>query len=173
MRHYVDIGRREARCALDTPTRPSREGGFFQSPVIFADVPPKAAIAQDEILGPVLAVIRAESFEQACAIANDSPYALTGGVYSRSPRNIEYARGHIRVGNLYINRRITASRVDRQPFGGFGLSGLGAKSGGPDYLKQFMLARTLSENTMRHGFAPVATGAVKSPQHERPTVISH
>jgi RHH-type proline utilization regulon transcriptional repressor/proline dehydrogenase/delta 1-pyrroline-5-carboxylate dehydrogenase len=89
-------------------------------------------------------------------IANDTPYALTGGFYSRSPANIGRVRREFRVGNLYINRKCTGALVDRQPFGGFKLSGIGSKAGGPDYLLQFLLPRTITENTLRHGFAPVA-----------------
>ena len=89
-----------------------------------------------------------------CAIANGTRYALTGGLYSRSPANIDASAGEFRVGNLYINRKITGALVDRQPFGGFKLSGIGSKAGGPDYLLQFLMPRTITENTLRHGFAP-------------------
>ena len=92
--------------------------------------------------------------DEALAIANGTHYALTGGLYSRSPANIERVKREFRVGNLYINRPITGALVDRQPFGGFKLSGIGTKAGGPDYLKEFLLTRTVTENTMRRGFAP-------------------
>lgn len=159
-RRWVEIGKKEAKCVLEgkAPAGDSGSaGGWFFPPVIFTDVPPNARIAQEEILAPVLAVLRAETFAHAVEIANHSPYALTGGVFSRSPSNIETAKRQLRVGNLYVNRKVTASRVDRQPFGGFNMSGLGTKTGGPDYLIQFTIPRTVSENTMRHGFAP-ATG---------------
>ena len=123
-------------------------------PTIFADVPESASIAQEEIFGPVLAVMRAKDLTDALRIANGTRYALTGGLFSRSPRNIERVRREFRVGNLYINRKITGALVDRQPFGGFKLSGTGPKAGGPDYLVQFLHARTITENTLRHGFAP-------------------
>jgi RHH-type proline utilization regulon transcriptional repressor/proline dehydrogenase/delta 1-pyrroline-5-carboxylate dehydrogenase len=158
---WVEIGKREAKCVLEG--RPPQAGernfvnGYYFPPVIFADVPSNARIAQEEILAPILTVTRAENFAQAVEIANHSPYGLTGGVFSRSPSNIELAKHRLRVGNLYVNRKVTASRVDRQPFGGFNMSGLGTKTGGPDYLQQFTLPKTVSENTMRHGFAP-ATG---------------
>src|SRR5205823_4559290 len=120
------------------------------------DVAPTARIAQEEIFGPVLAVLKARDLEHALEIANGVPYALTGGLYSRSPESIARVKRAFRVGNLYINRKITGALVDRQPFGGFKLSGIGSKSGGPDYLLQFLLPRTITENTVRRGFAPVA-----------------
>ncbi len=129
-------------------------GGFYVAPHIFADVPPDSPLAQEEIFGPVLAVMRAKDLDEALAIATGVKYALTGGFYSRSPGHIERVRREFRVGNLYINRKITGAVVDRQPFGGFKMSGIGTKAGGPDYLQQFMVARTITENTMRHGFAP-------------------
>src|SRR5207253_7431782 len=121
---------------------------------IFADVKPDAVIAQEEIFGPVLAVMRAADLDESLAIANGTAYALTGGLFSRSPANIARVRREFRVGNLYINRKITGALVDRQPFGGFKMSGIGSKAGGPDYLLQFVNPRCITENTMRHGFAP-------------------
>jgi RHH-type proline utilization regulon transcriptional repressor/proline dehydrogenase/delta 1-pyrroline-5-carboxylate dehydrogenase len=102
----------------------------------------------------VLAVMKAGSFDEALEIANGTRYALTGGVYSRSPANIERAKARFRVGNLYINRGITGALVGRQPFGGFHMSGGGTKAGGPDYLLQFLDPRVITENTLRRGFAP-------------------
>src|SRR5262249_49533763 len=128
--------------------------GFYVAPHIFADVKPSAVIAQEEIFGPVLAVLKAKNLDDAIAIANGTPYALTGGLFSRSPENIARVKREFRVGNLYINRKITGALVHRQPFGGFKLSGVGSKAGGPDYLLQFMAPRCITENTMRRGFAP-------------------
>ena len=128
--------------------------GCFVGPVVFADIQPTHRLAQEEIFGPVLAVMRARSFDEAIRLANASPYALTGGVYSRSPAHLMKARETFDVGNLYINRPITGALVGRQPFGGHRLSGVGAKAGGEDYLMQFMVARVVSENTLRRGFAP-------------------
>jgi len=119
-------------------------------------VPPTARIAQEEIFGPVLTVLRAPDIATAIQIFNQSDYALTGGIFSRSPANIERARAECECGNFYINRPITGSRVDLQPYGGFKMSGLGTKAGGPDYLIQYMDARTVTENTLRRGFAPSA-----------------
>ena len=128
-------------------------GGYFVPPTILADVDPSSPFAQEELAGPVLAVIRAGDFDEALRIANDSPFGLVGGVYSRSPRNIERARHEFAVGNLFINHSTVDIRVDRQPFGGFGMSGTGTQVGGPDYLLNFVRARTVTENTMRHGMA--------------------
>jgi RHH-type proline utilization regulon transcriptional repressor/proline dehydrogenase/delta 1-pyrroline-5-carboxylate dehydrogenase len=149
---YVQIGKREAKCALEMS---APADGFFIGPVIFRDMAPKGRLAQEEIFGPVLSVLKAKDFDHALAIANDSEFALTGGVFSRSPAHIEQARRDFRVGNLYINRGITGAVVERQPFGGLKLSGIGSKAGGPDYLLQFVEPRTVSENTSRHGFIPV------------------
>jgi len=132
------------------------DDGYFVAPHVFANVPPDASIAQDEIFGPVLAVIRARDLTDALNIANGTAYALTGGIFSRSPANIERVRRDFVVGNLYINRKITGALVERQPFGGFKLSGVGSKAGGPDYLQQFMVPRVITENTLRHGFAPTS-----------------
>lgn len=128
--------------------------GFFVPPVIFADVNADAKIAQDEIFGPVLVVMKAKDLDQALAMTNGVQYGLTGGLFSRSPANIEKVRAEMECGNLYINRGITGALVDRHPFGGFKMSGLGSKTGGPDYLKGFMEPRVVTENTVRRGFAP-------------------
>ncbi|MCB0391613.1 MAG: proline dehydrogenase family protein [Bdellovibrionales bacterium] len=128
--------------------------GFFIGPTVFADVPANSELAQVEIFGPVLSIIKAKDLGEAIEIINNTPYALTGGIYSRSPANIERAKSDIEVGNFYVNRGITGALVDRHPFGGFKMSGLGSKTGGPDYLKQFMDPRVVTENTMRRGFAP-------------------
>lgn len=129
--------------------------GFFVPPTIFVDVSPEAKIAREEIFGPVLAVIKAKDMDDALKIANSVEYGLTGGLFSRSPANIERVKNEFDVGNLYINRGITGAMVDRHPFGGFKMSGVGSKTGGPDYLLQFMDPRTVTENTLRRGFAPV------------------
>jgi RHH-type proline utilization regulon transcriptional repressor/proline dehydrogenase/delta 1-pyrroline-5-carboxylate dehydrogenase len=148
---YIKIGSQEARLLVEGPvTQP----GWYVGPTVFADVAPTARIAQEEIFGPVLAVLKADSFEEALSIANATEYALTGGVYSRSPANLDMARQRFDVGNLYLNRPITGALVNRQPFGGHRLSGVGAKTGGEDYLMQFVVTRVVSEQTLRRGFAP-------------------
>ena len=149
---YIAQGQTEATLALQLP---SPEPGYFVGPVIFTEVPPEATIAQSEIFGPVLSVLRAQDFDQAIAIANNTVYALTGGLYSRTPGHIQQAKAQFEVGNLYINRGITGAIVDRQPFGGFKLSGVGSKAGGRDYLLQFLEPRVITENVQRQGFAPI------------------
>ncbi|MFM5979280.1 MAG: L-glutamate gamma-semialdehyde dehydrogenase [Sphaerospermopsis kisseleviana] len=149
---YIEIGKKEAILALEL-SAPNQ--GYFIGPVIFSQVPPDGVIAQQEIFGPVLSVIRAKDFTEALEIANSTNYALTGGIYSRTPSHIEQAQAEFEVGNLYINRNITGAIVARQPFGGFKLSGVGSKAGGPDYLLQFLEPRSITENIQRQGFAPI------------------
>lgn len=131
-----------------------QELGHFVPPTVFEDEDPKSELGQKEFFGPLVTLFKVASFDQAIACLNDVDYALTGGLYSRSPSHIERARQELEVGNLYINRGITGALVCRQPFGGFKLSGLGGKAGGPDYLLQFLEPITITENTMRRGFAP-------------------
>jgi RHH-type proline utilization regulon transcriptional repressor/proline dehydrogenase/delta 1-pyrroline-5-carboxylate dehydrogenase len=131
------------------------EGGYFAPATIFGDVSGDSKLAQEEIFGPVVAVIRAKDLDHALQIANSTEYALTGGLFSRSPANINKVRKEFEVGTLYITRGITGAMVDRHPFGGFKMSGVGSKTGGPDYLKQYMEPACITENTLRRGFAPV------------------
>jgi RHH-type transcriptional regulator, proline utilization regulon repressor / proline dehydrogenase / delta 1-pyrroline-5-carboxylate dehydrogenase len=154
VRDYIAIGKQEGRLIVE---RTAEGPGHFVGPAVFAGIEPHHRLAQEEIFGPVLAVMRARDFEEALRLADDSAYALTCGLYSRSPAHIERARDRFDVGNLYINRPITGALVGRQPFGGHRLSGVGAKAGGDDYLQQFMVARVISENTLRRGFAPAET----------------
>lgn len=142
---YIETGKNEGRLILQRDVSALEKEGYFVGPTIFADVPPKATIAQEEIFGPVLSVIRAKSVDDAIRIANDTDYALTGGGFSRSEETIERIKREFKVGNLYINRKITGSVVNRQPFGGFKMSGIGSKAGGPDYLLQFVIPRTVTE----------------------------
>lgn len=128
--------------------------GFFAPPTIFGNVPGDSKLAQQEIFGPVVAVIRVKDLDEALQVANSTEYALTGGMFSRSPANIARVKEEFEVGNLYINRGITGAMVDRHPFGGFKMSGIGSKTGGPDYLKQYMEPAAVTENTLRRGFAP-------------------
>jgi RHH-type transcriptional regulator, proline utilization regulon repressor / proline dehydrogenase / delta 1-pyrroline-5-carboxylate dehydrogenase len=102
----------------------------------------------------VLAIMHARTFDDALRIANSLPYKLTGGVYTRKPTHLERAKRDFRVGNLYLNRGITGALVARHPFGGFGMSGVGSKAGGTEYLHHFVVPRAIAENTMRRGFAP-------------------
>jgi RHH-type proline utilization regulon transcriptional repressor/proline dehydrogenase/delta 1-pyrroline-5-carboxylate dehydrogenase len=148
---YIEIGKKEARLLVEGTVQGP---GWYIGPTVFADVAPTHRVAQEEIFGPVLSVMKAESFQEALALANSTVYALTGGVYSRSPAHLELARQRFDVGNLYLNRPITGALVSRQPFGGHRLSGVGAKAGGEEYLTQFVVARIVSEQTLRRGFAP-------------------
>jgi RHH-type proline utilization regulon transcriptional repressor/proline dehydrogenase/delta 1-pyrroline-5-carboxylate dehydrogenase len=152
---YIEKAKSECRLAYAGDVSSLVDEGHYVGPHIFADVAPTSTLAQEEIFGPVLAVIRAKDLTHALQIAEGTPYALTGGLYSRSPENIARVRRSFRVGNLYINRKITGALVDRQPFGGFKLSGIGSKAGGPDYLLQFVNPRVITENTLRSGFAPL------------------
>jgi RHH-type proline utilization regulon transcriptional repressor/proline dehydrogenase/delta 1-pyrroline-5-carboxylate dehydrogenase len=152
---YVAAGKKTTHVLYEADANKLPSEGYYVAPVIFADVDPKSPVAQEEIFGPVLAVLRAKDFDHALDLANDSMYALTGGLYSRSPAHIERARMQFRVGNLYINRKITGSQVDVQPYGGSKLSGDGARLGGPEYLLQYCRPRTISENTIRQGLTGV------------------
>lgn len=152
IKEYIEKGKQEATLALqmDAPA-----DGYFVGPTIFTDVAPDAVISQEEIFGPVLAVIKVKDFDEALEVANNTEYGLTGGLYSRTPSHIERVQQEFVVGNLYINRGITGAIVSRQPFGGFKMSGVGSKAGGPDYLLQFLEPRHVSENVQRQGFAPI------------------
>lgn len=160
VQRYIETGKREGRVVLEMA---GPAAGYCVGPVIIADVSPRAVIAQEEIFGPVLAVLKARDFDEALEMALGTPYALTSGLYSRSPAHIERARQALQVGNLYINRKITGALVGRQPFGGLGLSGIGSKAGGPDYLLQFMEPRVITEHTLRRGFAPKRNGGLPAP----------
>jgi len=151
---YIELGKAEGTLVAQAKLPESCGDGFFVPPTVISDIDSDSRLAQEEIFGPVLAVMRANDFDHAIAMANNSRYGLTGGVFSRSPAHIEQARREFMVGNLYINRKITGSQVDAQPFGGFGLSGTGVKAGSPDYLLHFMDARCITENTQRSGLVP-------------------
>lgn len=156
IKEYIEIGKGEAELAYSYEVPPELEatGGYYVGPHIFSGVTPEMRIATEEIFGPVLAIMEAPDIDEAIEIANSTRFALTGGIYSRSPVNIEKVREGLSVGNVYINRKITGALVERQPFGGFKMSGLGSKAGGVEYLQHFMLPRVVSENTLRRGFAP-------------------
>lgn len=149
IQQFVTDGKRESRLLVQPQLEPP---GYFVGPAVFVDVAPHHRLAQEEIFGPVLAVMQADSFAEALHLANGTAYALTGGVYARSPANLALARELFDVGNLYLNRPITGALVGRQPFGGHRFSGVGTKAGGEDYLAQFMITRVISENTLRRGF---------------------
>ena len=155
--HYVAEGRRQCKEELSLKVPDGLEtatGRHYVGPHIFSHVKSEHVVAREEIFGPVVAIMHAHSFDEALKIANDCPYKLTGGVFSRMPAHIEKAKREFRVGNLYINRGITGALVARQPFGGFAMSGVGTKAGGADYLLHFVEPRACTENTLRRGFAP-------------------
>ena len=149
--NFIEIGKTEGRMLFQAEIT---KEGLFVGPTIFEDILSHHRLAREEIFGPVLSIIKAKDIDEAIEVANGTDYALTGGLYSRSPDNIERVKREFRVGNLYINRKITGAVVGRQPFGGFKMSGIGSKAGGPDYLLQFMEPRTVTENTIRKGFSP-------------------
>ena len=149
---YVETAPVEGQVVLRRDDVPDR--GYYVGPTIVANVATTSSLAHDEIFGPVLTVFRAGDLDEAFSIANDTDYALTAGVFSRSPSHIRRAAEELRGGNVYVNRGITGAVVGRQPFGGYGLSGVGSKAGGPDYLLQFLDPRVVTENTLRQGFAP-------------------
>jgi RHH-type proline utilization regulon transcriptional repressor/proline dehydrogenase/delta 1-pyrroline-5-carboxylate dehydrogenase len=151
---YIQIGKKEGNILI---SRDVSIQGYYVTLTIFTDIKPEHRLAQEEIFGPVLSIMKAKTFDQAIKLANSTNFALTGGVFSRSPRHLDQARRRFRVGNLYLNRGITGALVGRQPFGGFKMSGIGSKAGGPDYLLQFMDPCASTENTMRRGFIPINT----------------
>ena len=149
---YQDVARNEGKVVVQRNDVP--EDGWYVGPTVVVAERPDARVATEEIFGPLLTCLRADDFDHALALANASEYALTGGLFSRSPARIRHAARQFRAGNLYVNRGITGALVGRQPFGGFGLSGVGSKAGGPDYLLQFVEPRVVTENLLRQGFAP-------------------
>jgi RHH-type transcriptional regulator, proline utilization regulon repressor / proline dehydrogenase / delta 1-pyrroline-5-carboxylate dehydrogenase len=149
----IEAGKNEAHLAWQGVV-PTDANACYVPPTIFTDVPSKSSLFRDEIFGPVLAVTKAKDFDEALALANDSEFALTGGCYSRSPVNIQRVKAEMVCGNLYINRPITGAVVERQPFGGFRMSGGGTKAGGREYLQNFLVPRAVTENCLRRGFAP-------------------
>ncbi|HZA00441.1 MAG TPA: proline dehydrogenase family protein [Acidimicrobiales bacterium] len=152
VRRYVEDAAPRGTILAQHPDVP--EAGYFVAPTVVEVDDPDAPVACEEIFGPVLAVLRADDLDAAIELANRTEYGLTAGIYSRSPANIGRAAAELRAGNVYVNRPITGSVVGRQPFGGYGLSGVGSKAGGLDYLLQFLDPRVITENTLRQGFAP-------------------
>ena len=142
---YIELGTQEGKLLLGGAPLATPEGGYFIPPTIFGDVPPNARIAQEEIFGPVLAMIRAQNFDEALRIANDTEYGLTGALYSADRARLERARREFHVGNLYLNRKSTGAMVGVHPFGGFNMSGTDSKAGGPDYLLLYTQAKTVGE----------------------------
>jgi 1-pyrroline-5-carboxylate dehydrogenase len=148
---YIEIGKGEGTVlngghAIETP-----EGGYYIAPTVIANVAPTARIALEEIFGPVLAVIKSSTFDEALSIANNTEYGLTGAIYSDTPEKLERARVEFHVGNLYLNRKCTGAMVGAHPFGGFNMSGTDSKAGGPDYLLLFTQAKSIAEKVEHAG----------------------
>ena len=152
---YIEIGKSEATLAYQKGDVPNN--GYFIPPTIFTNVRPDNRVGCEEIFGPVLSVFKVRDLTEAIDVANSTEFALTAGFFSRSPANIERAKAEIIAGNVYINRSCTGAVVGRHPFGGFKMSGGGTKAGGGDYLLNFVVPRVVTENIMRHGFAPEET----------------
>src|SRR5260221_377884 len=142
---YIEVGTQEGKLLLGGHVKDTPEGGYFIEPTIFGDVEPDARIAQEEIFGPVLAMIRAKDYDDALKIANGTEFGLTGSVFSRDRAHLEQARPEFHVGNLYFKRKTTGSNVGVNPFGGFNMSGTDSKAGGPDYLLLFTQAKSIAE----------------------------
>jgi RHH-type proline utilization regulon transcriptional repressor/proline dehydrogenase/delta 1-pyrroline-5-carboxylate dehydrogenase len=155
VRRYQKLARGAAEVLIERDDVP--DDGWFVGPEVVLVDDPTSALVREEIFGPLLCVQPADDFDEALALANDTEYALTAGVFSRSPANIRRAAGRLRAGNVYINRGTTGALVGRQPFGGYGMSGVGSKAGGADYLLQFVDPRVITENTLRQGFVPDGT----------------
>lgn len=156
IKNTIETARKSYKVLAEAPLDQSlAKTGYYISPIVFSDVSEDSELFKQEVFGPVLVLHHTNTFEQAINLANKSEYGLTGGVFSRSPKHIELTTRELKVGNLYINRGCTGALVMRQPFGGAKLSGVGSKAGGHDYLLQFVVPKTISENTMRRGFAPV------------------
>ncbi len=145
MLRYIEIGSKAGRLIAGGHAVETEAGGYFVEPTVFADVAPDAVIAQEEIFGPVLAVIKVRSFEEGLKVANNTEYGLTGAIYSSDREKLDRARHEFHVGNLYLNRKCTGAMVGAHPFGGFNMSGTDSKAGGPDYMLLFTQAKSVAE----------------------------
>jgi 1-pyrroline-5-carboxylate dehydrogenase len=145
MLEYIEAGKKEGRLVAGGNAPQTAEGGYFLEPTVFADIAPDAVIAQEEIFGPVLAIIKVENFEEGLRVANNTEYGLTGALYSGDRAKLDQARNEFHVGNLYFNRKCTGAMVGAHPFGGFNMSGTDSKAGGPDYLYLFTQAKSVAE----------------------------
>jgi 1-pyrroline-5-carboxylate dehydrogenase len=145
MLEYIETGKKEGRLIAGGNAPQTAEGGYFVEPTVFADIAPGAVLAQEEIFGPVLAIIKVESFEEGLRVANNTEYGLTGALYTSDRAKLDHARREFHVGNLYFNRKCTGAMVGAHPFGGFNMSGTDSKAGGPDYLYLFTQAKSVAE----------------------------
>jgi 1-pyrroline-5-carboxylate dehydrogenase len=142
---YIEIGKKEGRLIAGGKAPATADGGYFLEPTVFADIAPNARLSQEEIFGPVLALIKVANFEEGLKVANNTEYGLTGSIYSTDRAKLDRARHEFHVGNLYFNRKCTGAMVGAHPFGGFNMSGTDSKAGGPDYLLLFTQAKSVAE----------------------------
>ena len=142
---YIEKGKEEGRLIAGGKAIKTEAGGYFLEPTVFADIAPDAVIAQEEIFGPMLAVIKVENFKEGLKVANNTEFGLTGAVYTSDRERLDLARQEFHVGNLYLNRKCTGAMVGAHPFGGFNMSGTDSKAGGPDYLLLFTQAKSVAE----------------------------
>jgi len=142
---YIEYGKKDGRLITGGGLTKNAGEGYFIQPTVIADIKPKSKLEQEEIFGPVLAVIKSKNFDHALEIANDTEFGLTGAVYTNSKDKIDRAIREFHVGNLYINRKCTGAMVGAHPFGGFNMSGTDSKAGGPDYLYLFTQAKSVAE----------------------------
>jgi 1-pyrroline-5-carboxylate dehydrogenase len=142
---YIEIGKREGRLIAGGNAVETTDGGYFLEPTVFADIAADGVLAQEEIFGPVLALIKVESFEEGLSVANNTEYGLTGAIFTADRERLNRARTEFHVGNLYFNRKCTGAMVGAHPFGGFNMSGTDSKAGGPDYLTLFTQAKSVAE----------------------------
>jgi 1-pyrroline-5-carboxylate dehydrogenase len=142
---YIEVGKKDGRLITGGARATDAGEGYFVQPTVIADIPAKSTLEQEEIFGPVLAVIKSRNFDHALEIANDTEFGLTGAVYSSSREKLDRAVREFHVGNLYLNRKCTGAMVGAHPFGGFNMSGTDSKSGGPDYLYLFTQAKSVGE----------------------------
>jgi len=146
---YIEIGKRDGRLLTGGGPATSAGEGFFLQPTVIADIPARSRLEQEEVFGPLLAVIKSKNYDQALEIANDTEFGLTGAVYTKSRDKIDRAIQEFHVGNLYINRKCTGATVGAHPFGGFNMSGTDSKSGGPDYLYLFTQGKAVGEKIIK------------------------
>jgi 1-pyrroline-5-carboxylate dehydrogenase len=145
MLDYIAIGKQEGRLVAGGSAPQTPEGGYYLEPTVFADIAPDARLAQEEIFGPVLALIKVNSYEEGIAVANNTEYGLTGAIFTDDRDKLDHASHEFHVGNLYLNRKCTGAMVGAHPFGGFNMSGTDSKAGGPDYLYLFTQAKSVAE----------------------------
>jgi len=145
MLEYVETGKKEGRLIAGGNAPETADGGYYLEPTVFADIAPDAVLSQEEIFGPVLAIIKVDSYQEGLAVANNTEYGLTGAIYTANREQLDHAAQEFHVGNLYLNRKCTGAMVGAHPFGGFNMSGTDSKAGGPDYLYLFTQAKSVAE----------------------------